>query len=146
MSSLQATGVVPESPRPSPAAVVAPRGKAVVRSPMSGKRVAAGWPRWMTTFVLFGSLAGLSCCVGCSPWVRKPRLHSPGPAPIQQYEATQFDPYPPNDLAPEIVGGRPKDYAKPIDEVRRARQHNPRIPATKPGLLEPHNPTRVPLY
>ena len=52
-----------------------------------------------------------------------PRLVGPGPAPYQRYKAQQFDPYPPNDVAPEIVGGRPLDYAVPANEVERSRQY-----------------------
>jgi len=74
---------------------------------------------------LFSALALQTLWVGCSPTVRKPRLYSPGPASYQQYQATQFDPYPPNDMAPPIVGGRPKDFQKPPDEVLRARQQRP---------------------
>jgi hypothetical protein len=59
----------------------------------------------------------------CSPTIRKPRLVSPGNAPTQRSIATQFDPYPPPDLGPEIVGGRPPDYAIPVPEVTRARQY-----------------------
>ena len=59
---------------------------------------------------------------GCSPTIKQPRLLSPGPAPVQRYNATQYDPYPLPDLGPEIVGGRPPDYAVPVPEVERANQ------------------------
>ncbi len=62
---------------------------------------------------------------GCSSTIRKPRLRSPGTAPVQRYNATQFDPYPQNDVGPAIVGGRPKDFQLPPDEVVRARQERP---------------------
>jgi hypothetical protein len=61
----------------------------------------------------------------CSPTIRYPRLASPGTAPLQRYNAEQFDPYPQNDVGPEIVGGRPLDYAVPVSEVNRARQSMP---------------------
>ena len=77
------------------------------------------------------SVVGFVACIllpplsACSPTLRRPQLFSPGPAPFQQYNATQFDPYPPNDVAPEIVGGRPIDFLKPPHEVERSRQfHN----------------------
>ncbi len=59
----------------------------------------------------------------CSRTVRKPQLFHPGPAGYQQFNATQFDPYPQNDMGPEIVGGRPISYQRPPSEVVRARQH-----------------------
>jgi hypothetical protein len=58
----------------------------------------------------------------CSPTIRQPRLTSPGPAPVQRYNATQFDPYPLPDMGPEIVGGRPLEYIVPVPEVERANQ------------------------
>jgi hypothetical protein len=61
----------------------------------------------------------------CSSTVRKPRLLHPGPAGYQQANAEQYDPYPQNDVGPEIVGGRPLDFQIPPDEVVRARQQQP---------------------
>ena len=80
------------------------------------------------------SLTGLiTCCLllplsACSSAVRKPQLLHPGPAPFQRQNATQFDPYPPNDLGPEIVGGRPIDFQKPPNEVERSRQFRDQQP------------------
>lgn len=61
----------------------------------------------------------------CSSTIRYPRLASPGTAGFQRHNAEQFDPYPQNDMGPEIVGGRPPDYAVPVPEVQRARQGMP---------------------
>ena len=62
---------------------------------------------------------------GCSPTIRKPQLFHPGPIGYQRNNAEQFDPFPPNDVAPPIVGGRPKDFQKPPNEVIRSRQQLP---------------------
>ena len=64
----------------------------------------------------------------CSSAVKKPSFLHPGPASFQRNNAEQFDPFPLNDLGPEIVGGRPREFQKPIDEVRRARQNRPLVP------------------
>lgn len=69
--------------------------------------------------------------VGCSSTVRKPKLFHPGPAGYQQYNATQFDPYPQNDMAPAIDGGRPITWSQPPSEVVRARQQQPWGPGRK---------------
>lgn len=61
----------------------------------------------------------------CSSTIRHPRLASPGTAGFQRHNAEQFDPYPQNDMGPEIVGGRPPDYAVQVPEVERARQGMP---------------------
>lgn len=66
--------------------------------------------------------AALTPLGGCSPTIRQPRLQSPGTAPVQRYNATQFDPYPLPDMGPEIVGGRPIDYITPVPPVERANQ------------------------
>jgi len=58
----------------------------------------------------------------CSPTVFIPSLLHPGPVDFQRNNAMQFDPYPPNDLGPEIDGGRPREFQKPANEVIRARQ------------------------
>jgi hypothetical protein len=89
--------------------------------------------------------------VACSSAVRKPQLLHPGPAPFQRYNATQFDPYPQNDMGPEMVGARPLDYAIPPDEVKRSRQFLSgaagsanQLPAAAPGL--PALPIAPPVY
>lgn len=66
--------------------------------------------------------AALASIAACSPTIRKPRLLHPGTASFQRYNAGQFDPYPPDDLAPAISGGRPIDMQMPRNEVTRARQ------------------------
>ncbi len=68
----------------------------------------------------------------CSPTVRRPQLLHPGPAWYQRANAEQYDPYPLNDVGPEIVGGRPIDFQKPPDEVTRARQQQPLGPWRAP--------------
>ncbi len=64
----------------------------------------------------------------CSSRVHKPTLLHPGPANFQRNNATQFDPFPQNDMGPEIVGGRPREFQKPPNEVTRARQQQPIAP------------------
>lgn len=66
---------------------------------------------------------------GCA-WLHHPDFHlprwrSPGPAFYQQYQAIRHDPYPQDEMGPEIVGGRPRAYQQPPPEVTRARQSRP---------------------
>ncbi|QDV74933.1 hypothetical protein [Botrimarina mediterranea] len=61
----------------------------------------------------------LLAAVGCGPSTRMPNLFDPGNAATQQYNAIRHDPYPMNDVGPEIVGGRPREYAQPVPEARR---------------------------
>jgi hypothetical protein len=65
----------------------------------------------------------LACCpvVACSSTIRWPRLYGPGPATNQRANAERSDPYPITDLGPEIVGGRPREFDKPRDEVRQSQ-------------------------
>jgi hypothetical protein len=63
-------------------------------------------------------------CAGRSPNQQAtfglPKLFA-GPSEIQRERATQFDPYPDQDMGPEVVGGRPLDYNRQIPEVDRSR-------------------------
>lgn len=66
----------------------------------------------------------VSACVaacGCGPRFRLPSLFHPGPTGPQQYDAVYHDPYPLDDVAPEVVGGRPREYQKPVPQVTRGR-------------------------
>lgn len=74
---------------------------------------------------------------GCSPTLHKPQLLHPGPAWYQRRIAEEFDPYPLNDLGPEIVGGRPREFQKPDNEVTRARQQLPLGPWRAPSPSPP---------
>lgn len=71
---------------------------------------------------LFAALLGLSVAAGsgCQS-MGLPRLFGPGSAPYQRGMAQQYDPYPETDVAPEIVGARPRDYQQPVPEPARAR-------------------------
>jgi hypothetical protein len=106
-------------------------------------------PRTRCPLLAVAALCG--SLVACSSAVRKPQLLHPGPASFQRYNATQFDPYPQNDMGPEMVGARPPDYALPPDEVKRSRQFLSgaagtanQLPAAAPGL--PALPIAAPVY
>jgi len=62
----------------------------------------------------------------------------PGPAAYQRAQALRHDPYVLNDVGPEVVGGRPREYQIPVNEVERAR-----INATPPAGLAPAPPAVV---
>lgn len=57
---------------------------------------------------------------GCG--YRRPGLYPPGPVQQQQLNASVHDPYSDNDLGPEVVGGRPRDFQKPFAEPVRNRR------------------------
>jgi hypothetical protein len=48
-------------------------------------------------------------------------LRPPGTIQKQRFNATVFDPYTDNEIGPEVVGGRPKDYQRPLSEPDRSR-------------------------
>ncbi len=68
---------------------------------------------WVAILLLIGGLTG--CRSSRSPF------RPPGTIKKQQFNATVFDPYADNDIAPEVVGGRPKDFQKPLSEPDRSR-------------------------
>ena len=63
------------------------------------------------------------CFIGCAPEARRlaNSVAHPGPAAFQRDEAIKHDPYPLDDVGPEIVGARPREYQRPLNEVERAR-------------------------
>ena len=67
---------------------------------------------WLLAAIL---VLGTIGCRGMSG----PRLAGPGPASYQRALAEQFDPYPENESAPPVVGGRPRDFQHPIPETQR---------------------------
>jgi hypothetical protein len=73
---------------------------------------------------------GLAVCflvalTGC-PTVRMPHLQDPGPAGYQRYNALQYDPYPLDDVAPPVAGARPREYDRPVPEVKRGQAYTPK--------------------
>jgi hypothetical protein len=70
------------------------------------------------------ALGPAGCCVS------QPSLLHPGPEPVQQARAQRFDPYPSNELGPNVEGGRPRDYQNPPPEILHVQ---PRVnPAPPP--------------
>jgi hypothetical protein len=51
----------------------------------------------------------------------QPNLVHPGTAQAQQNRAVRFDPYPDKELAPAMVGVRPREYENPLPEPTRSR-------------------------
>jgi hypothetical protein len=91
-------------------------------------------------------------CAGCTAeihrYVRFPDFLSPGWAQQQRAEAIVHDPYALNDVGPEVVGARPREYQQPVTEVERARMNTspplalqpipvPALPAVPPGYVSP---------
>jgi hypothetical protein len=70
--------------------------------------------------------------VGCAS-IAPPRIFDPGSAKMKQDRAVYFDPYPDNDAAPALDGGRPRDYNKPPAEVKRAWGADYFAPQRGPG-------------
>jgi hypothetical protein len=56
---------------------------------------------------------------GCRTY--PPVLGPPGTIRQQQLRATMYDPYVGTDIGPEVVGGRPREYQKPLAEPVRSR-------------------------
>jgi hypothetical protein len=68
---------------------------------------------------LLASLAFLAAA-GCQS-VAPPNIYDPGPLDYQRSSAQRFDPYTDQEIGPDVVGGRPRDFDKPIAEPSRAR-------------------------
>ena len=87
--------------------------------------------RWLITIALL-TVASVGCSAEAQRYIRFPNLASPGPAYAQRSDAIQHDPYPLNDIGPEIVGGRPLAYQQPLNEVARAK-----LVPSRPVLIQP---------
>ena len=73
------------------------------------------------------ALAAAMPAAGCAS-LGKPVWLEPGSARSQQRRAIRFDPFMQNDIGPSALrqystldGTRPRDYAEPVPEVKRAR-------------------------
>jgi hypothetical protein len=68
-------------------------------------------------------LLALLMTVTCftTPGCMMNRGRPPGTVQQQRYQATLHDPYPDGDGGPEVVGGRPREFQKPLAEPVRNR-------------------------
>ena len=69
---------------------------------------------------LVALLAKAGTLAGCAQTSR-PKWLNPGSSERQAHQAERWDPYPEEDVGPEILGGRPKGFEHPVAEPRRAR-------------------------
>ena len=58
--------------------------------------------------------------VGCAT-NRPYGLFTPGTVEQKRQRATVHDPYPDQNLGPEVVGGRPRDFQEPLPEAVKNR-------------------------
>lgn len=68
------------------------------------------------------AIAGLAsliilCASGCN--LSRPNWLNPGPSQYQRQQAQHFDPYPEFANGPDVTGGRPRDFQRPIDTPKR---------------------------
>lgn len=87
--------------------------------------------RMLTTRLFFLSCAALVLMAGCAN--RQGWGFSSGQGTIerQKSRAAAVDPYPLNDIGPEVLGGRPRDFFNPKPEP--ARVFDGRLPS-RPGF------------
>jgi hypothetical protein len=80
-----------------------------------------------------GIVVLLACALGgCSGLIRPYDYAQPGDARHQRSIAISHDPYPLDDVGPDVLGGRPQGVQKPMPEVNRARFYNPPTTPLKP--------------
>lgn len=72
--------------------------------------------RSLLMIALAGALSAGGCASG-GGW----SFWTPGTIQQQRIRATVHDPYPDPDMAPEVIGGRPRDYQQPLPEPVRNR-------------------------
>lgn len=69
-------------------------------------------------FAVMGLLLGAGAG-GCTSG--RPNLLHPGDLQSQRFNAIAHDPYTDSDAGPEVVGGRPREFQKPLPEPVRNR-------------------------
>lgn len=67
--------------------------------------------------------AVILCCVSSLTACRSSNtlLAPPGTVQNQRFRAAVFDPYADNEIGPEVEGGRPREFQKPLSEPDRSR-------------------------
>jgi hypothetical protein len=71
--------------------------------------------------VASAALAAVLCAAHVGCMTDPINWRQPGTIQAQQRRAVRLDPYPNNTIAPEVVGGRPRDFQVDRSEVNRAR-------------------------
>lgn len=71
-------------------------------------------------------LFGFSGCSQRSGWGVFP--WGQGTSERQRSRAVAHDPYPLNDIGPEVVGGRPREFFNPLAEPKRAQLGPQQLP------------------
>lgn len=67
------------------------------------------------------ALASSGCANGRFMGLAWPQWGSPGGVDTQRNDASLHDPYPDPNAGPEVVGGRPREFQKPLPEPVRNR-------------------------
>jgi hypothetical protein len=91
-------------------------------------------PVWWSVAFISSGLVITGCTSEVHRYIRFPDILHPGWANQQRRDAIEHDPYPLNDVGPEVVGGRPREYQQPVREVERARMFSTRPLAARPTL------------
>ena len=71
--------------------------------------------KYLALLLLVAASVALAGCASIAP----PDWGNPGTAAVQQRRAEQYDPYAEPDVGPNITGGRPREYQKPLAEPLR---------------------------
>ncbi len=102
----------------------------------------------LTLIISLGAFATAGCTPEIHRYVRFPDLFHPGTAASQRAEAIEHDPFPQNDIGPEIVGGRPLGDQAGVLEVDRMTMNATPPPGVAPTVVPgaPLRPLVGPIY
>jgi hypothetical protein len=84
---------------------------------------------WVGLAILLAGCQGSQ--VGAKRW--SGGLFGQGSEDRQKFRAASFDPYPLNDIGPEVVGGRPRGFWNPLPEASR-NQIEPKAQAKRRAM------------
>ncbi len=87
------------------------------------KKMASAWK--LGKGILMSRMLACALLVSCVGCASRPGWGFPagqGTVARQKARAVVHDPYPLNDIAPEVIGGRPRDFMQP--QAEPVRDHN----------------------
>jgi len=84
---------------------------------MRSQRIPLGGKGLMVIVIAFLCVGCQGSRLGAYRWGAGPE--GQGTIEQQKSRATVYDPYPLNDIGPEIVGGRPRGFMNPVPEAKR---------------------------
>lgn len=84
-------------------------------------------------------IVGTACALIFTGCRYRPNFGPQGTWEQQRARAQVSDPFPSNDLGPEIMGGRPRDFDRPAPEVKYLQDNPSAVRSKRGAFAQPYN-------